>query len=605
MKTEKKILIGMLSFFGLLSLAGIVMFFVLTPEVAGRLLTFDGTLDESKLGIFNLAKMALLGGSLLFLSLSILGIVLRLLNKLSVVFEPLERIIVSFRDFFLGTGLQENPKRSKMFLIGILLLGTVFRLFIGDQKAYYHLDETLTVRFTNAGSGLGGGVDDENFSILTGEEIEENLSINNFERFNFQSMQRIFEKDPHPPLYYWLFHSVQASLGGGTFTPWPGIILNILFFLGTGFILFLISVRTIKDPLLRLLPVFLLAVLPLTISTSVFLRMYELLMLSAVLLLFTAHKLVYQEKTGAIEYFSLAGAVALGLLTQYYFLIFSFFVLAVSVIILLRRKGIEAAIKAVGAVFLGAAFALIVNPSMIHNLIGSPRGAEAIGGFLAFGEYFRDLKEAFFNLSDSTVFLPFFVAILLLAVIVKALLHKGRAQGIVLLSLPLILTFMTIAKVAPYTTARYYVFLIPGLLILLGVSLESIIDGKRITYALLVLMLILLPRFVSNEIFDKSVGSTFLSYNNPRSGTYQYLGDEGTEVVLLIDNESRWKSTAQMPGLVNKEKIVALTYTANKEVQRLVWEEVAQSTETYLLGLTEKSLPEGLTSYRSYYLRHR
>jgi hypothetical protein len=86
MKTEKKILIGMLSFFGLLSLAGIVMFFVLTPEVAGRLLTFDGTLDESKLGIFNLAKMALLGGSLLFLSLSILGIVLRLLNKLSVVF---------------------------------------------------------------------------------------------------------------------------------------------------------------------------------------------------------------------------------------------------------------------------------------------------------------------------------------------------------------------------------------------------------------------------------------------------------------------------------------------------------------------------------------
>jgi hypothetical protein len=142
MKTEKKILIGMLSFFGLLSLAGIVMFFVLTLRLPGRLLTFDGTLDESKLGIFNLAKMALLGGSLLFLSLSILGIVLRLLNKLSVVFEPLERIIVSFRDFFLGTGLQENPKRSKMFLIGILLLGTVFRLFIGDQKAYYHLDET-------------------------------------------------------------------------------------------------------------------------------------------------------------------------------------------------------------------------------------------------------------------------------------------------------------------------------------------------------------------------------------------------------------------------------------------------------------------------------
>jgi hypothetical protein len=55
---------------------------------------------------------------------------------------------------------------------------------------------------------------------------------------------------------------------------------------------------------------------------------------------------------------------------------------------------------------------------------------------------------------------------------------------------------------------------------------------------------------------------------------------------MEIDSPNAWSS--------KQGKIVALTYTANKEVQRLVWEEVAQSTETYLLGLTEKSLPEGL-----------
>ncbi len=215
MKTEKKILMGLLIILGLMSLGGIAFYLLLTPEVAGKLFTFDGSIGPDKRGLLELAKLVMLAGSLFLFSLSLFALFMLRQNKLTEIFNTLEDLIGSVIRLFQGPGLENKPKRSTVLLVSVLALGLIFRLFMGDQKAYLHLDETISLSFINSTPGLTSGVDNKNIGQLTGERVKDIVSIDRFDRFHFQSFQLSLDKDPHPPLYYWFLHSAQVIFGGG------------------------------------------------------------------------------------------------------------------------------------------------------------------------------------------------------------------------------------------------------------------------------------------------------------------------------------------------------------------------------------------------------
>ncbi len=220
--------------------------------------------------------------------------------------------------------------------------------------------------------------------------------------------------------------------------------------------------------------------------------------------------------------------------------------------------------------------------------IGSPRGSEALRALLAFGEYLQNAWGALVEFNSSALQLWIVLALLLTGLTIRSLMKKGTPGPLLFFLLPLILTFLTIAKVAPSTTSRYSVFLLPALVIVLVIGLEVLIPHKRLVYGLLGIYFLLVPRFFSNQVFDRSVGSTFLEFNNPRNGTTQYLQDEGADVLLLIDPRNRWKSSAQIPGLINKGEIWIMNSTTEERVQELLWDSLLKGEEFYLVFLFQQ-----------------
>jgi hypothetical protein len=146
-----------------------------------------------------------------------LSITFLLQNKFKAVFDPLERFIASVFNFLKGPGIKDNKKINRVLVIIIIFLGSLLRIIIGDQKAYYHLDESHTLQFINDSQGVTIGVEDSTYIELSGSEIEELVTINKFERFNFQKIQGKIEKDNHPPLHFLAFTYISNNFCGWCF----------------------------------------------------------------------------------------------------------------------------------------------------------------------------------------------------------------------------------------------------------------------------------------------------------------------------------------------------------------------------------------------------
>jgi hypothetical protein len=360
--------------------------------------------------------------------------------------------------------------------------------------------------------------------------------------------------------------------------------------------MFKLSSKIIDDPVLRLVPLMVIAFAPLAISTTVFLRMYELLMFAAALFIYLIYRFVNYTATNIKIYISIILSVSLGLLTQYYFIILLFWVFITASLYLIKIKEIVKTLKLLFSIVAGAGIALVVNPSMIQNLFQSSRGVEAISGLFDLESFLDTSIHALVDFANGSFWVPFLILPVLFILLINVILTKKDTKGVVLISLPIILTFLTVAKVAPYITARYYVFLLPGVAIILASAINYLIKEKRVTYILLFMVILWVPRFVSNETFDKSMGSTFLGFNDPNSGEYRYLMAEGSNVLVYVDTNKRWKNTAAIPSLVNKNKVIIMSITATpniiEEIKQLIMRE---EIEFILLEKTIK-LPSSIVN---------
>lgn len=64
-------------------------------------------------------------------------------------------------------------------------------------------------------------------SWLDGSDFREFLTVEAGEHFAYQSVYDNNTYDAHPPLFYFLLHTV-CSLFPGVYSPWLGIVMNIV-----------------------------------------------------------------------------------------------------------------------------------------------------------------------------------------------------------------------------------------------------------------------------------------------------------------------------------------------------------------------------------------
>ena len=128
-------------------------------------------------------------------------------------------------------------KYIAVFMAFAMTLGVC--LLFGMRKTGMFIDEIYSYGLSNSEyapflSDLKGGqLTDQ---IFTREEIDGYLTVIPGEGFDFASVYYNQERDVHPPLYYWLFHTVSSCLPGSA-SKWIGLGINIAFYMLTLFVL--------------------------------------------------------------------------------------------------------------------------------------------------------------------------------------------------------------------------------------------------------------------------------------------------------------------------------------------------------------------------------
>ena len=294
-----------------------------------------------------------------------------------------------------------------IFFIIVCML-TALAVNFGCRKEGYYIDELWSYGLAN--SYEMPYLQEKEGYMETWHQpdfYEQYLSVEPDRTFAWSSVYSNQIRDVHPPLYYILLHSI-SSLFPGKFSKWYGLSINLLFYIGTLCLLFElggISDRGRKSYARLLAPV-LYGVSAGALSTVIYIRMYMMLTCIVVLFAVLVWRVMTKEGRGyKINLISLMTASAVGILTQYYFLIFAFFLSVCYVFWRILRREWYKALSYALSVWLGIGLGILIFPTILRHILAGDKAQEtfanAKGGFTVFFErlisYVRILSRAFWG----------------------------------------------------------------------------------------------------------------------------------------------------------------------------------------------------------------
>ena len=349
-------------------------------------------------------------------------------------------------------------------LIVVLSLGvsTLFML----QKQGYHEDELLTYNLANSSKQLEMG----EWSDVG--DFTEYLAATEGHRFDYaQVVQNQIIDASHPPFYYALVHTV-CSLFPGVFNRWLAYVINLVMMAISLLLLFRVGKRVTNNNLYALIAVGGYAFSIACVTTTVYLRMYATL--TCFVLAFLALTLrIYDrgKKVKLTDMLMLLPAVTLGVLTQYYFILFAGLIGLVFLILSIRERCVKRLLIYAAVAIAGAGIALAIYPHIISNVLGGNRGlgsleisVDAITIFTyvvyKLGTYMQLLaKDLFLN---QVWFLALCTGLSLGAWVYFRFVRKEKMprRGLFIF-VPAVVYFFFIALVSPFNSDRYVMASLP------------------------------------------------------------------------------------------------------------------------------------------------
>lgn len=313
-----------------------------------------------------------------------------------------------------GRGLSKKENRIYFFLFLLVwCMQMLTAVYFCCQKQGFHEDEYYTYYSTARTYGL---------MIEDGAWMERDTYFNEFvvlegQGYQYGLVKLVQSWDVHPPVYYWLFHTV-CSFFPGQFSKWFGLGINLAAFGLSMFLLRCLSLKVTEyNEKLSLLVCFFYGFTPAAMSSIVFIRMYALLTVF-VYLCAILHMSVVEKDREALELLSeeqravklsfgkfllpLMVVTYLGFLTQYYYFIFLFFMaFAFCVYLLWRDRNLWNCIRY--GISQAAAFVLayLTYPSCLGQMFRGQRGAQATSNFFDFSNtltrisFFRELLDEY------------------------------------------------------------------------------------------------------------------------------------------------------------------------------------------------------------------
>lgn len=477
------------------------------------------------------------------------------------------------KEYLLGKEL--IPKYVVIFVV-ILLAQIINIIYWGSCKEGYFGDELYSYQFvcqTEYPSINANRPEKEYLNNWhSSEYYQDYLSISDDEAFDIIGVYNSIKSDVHPPLYYILLH-VMCSIFKD-FTKWSEIALNLLFFVVTSIILYAISRKVIQSGWGQLVPNLIYGFSVGAVTTAVFGRMYMQLTCATLLFVYLHVLLIEEvkvkEKLTKKIWIGILGTTIFGVLTQYYFLIFAFFLCACIWLFFVLNKKINVTIEYTITMFLGLLSSLAIWPYMYKQVFGGYRGDEAFENLKSVSvfSYLRDFIKLISNalFAGKLKIVSFFLIILIL---IGFFLHifqveclssemgrfhieisKKKIQKINIvvteqffrcffIFVALVLDIAVIAKISPYRSDRYILNIYPIAILVLVVFVINLCEWITKKQGVKLLCFIVMLVITIDGYFGAGVGYLYKGTGEKLEIAKSYAD---LPVILLTENNARFTS---------------------------------------------------------------
>lgn len=467
-----------------------------------------------------------------------------------------------------------NRKSHKIILFYLLTICFVFTLcavyiHFGNTKIGYDGDEVFSYMSSNS---------EKNYKEITAlcdnswypsEYFHDALSVTEGHQFHYDIPVRNQATDVHPPFYYILLHTI-CSFFPGQFSMWYGITLNIILTLLSLIALFYLLRFILGGSFLPLTICFIFGLTYGVINNVLFIRMYVLLML-LVTLQYYYHLRIFTVIKSSTDKFTLKQLLLLSLITitgtlsQYYFLIFLFWLAAVFCMVLFIQKKWAALFQYISTMLFSGICSIALYPTMIRHIFSGYRGEEAAHKLVSIQGAFGDIQDMFSLMSRQLAnrhlgsFLLAMLAWALLLILFKKIPLIYLFYSLILAA-PAALYFLTVTKISPFVVDRYitpvygivYGLITAGLAFLTKASLINVrITAVKYFVSAAVLCV---GVFISIHHISGNVEQSRYWFAERNQAIRDYTAVNDSCIYISAD-EYHWKIWSEFPSFLEYEKI--------------------------------------------------
>ncbi len=405
-------------------------------------------------------------------------------------------------------------KRSLPLLVVLTLVFAV-SLHFCLWKSGMFIDEIYTFGLSNSHNMpfIGNGEHDRIAEqLITQEDFRDYLTVTDSEpAFDAVSVYTNQVQDVHPPLHYWIINFC-SSLFRGQFSKWIGLVPDLIIQMGTIVLLYALGKELFHDRWSAALTALLYGLSQVGLSTVLMIRMYVLMCFwTALLALLVAKEL---RLPGFKKEIGIGLCIFAGLMTQYYFVFYAFFLCAVTVFVMLFRKDYRAAGRFALLAFLGVGLMLLCFPAVLTQMTGQRLGPDsnALENLKNVSAWSGRLRYYFGQIRVGLLVAVCAAIASLVMVLATLLIQKKKPRfssddlRVLWLLLPVLPTVFVAALIAPVVEGRYVYNIMPVCVLAAGwcfsVYARSA-DARSWFLALAALAVVCSLRTVPDYIYDE------------------------------------------------------------------------------------------------------
>ena len=277
-------------------------------------------------------------------------------------------------------GKRINKTQVILWVVIVLQIAILMVNFM--QKTETHSDEIWSFGIANnQGNPFIYQTKDEEYyenyyEWVSAEVLHEYLTVQDGEQFDYVNVYQNSKYDMHPPLYYFIIHTI-SSIFPEQVSLWMLLPINLIALVITQIYLFKLMKKANAPDYVAILTVMLYGLGIGGLSIYIYLRMYALLNMWVVLLLYQHICLYKEQKFTAGRFIAIVLSMVGGCLTQHFFILYAFLLGVYFFFYFLIKKKIKLLLTYCGSMFLGVGLGIGLFPYVYDHLFRQVKGGES------------------------------------------------------------------------------------------------------------------------------------------------------------------------------------------------------------------------------------